>query len=208
MKTLRQYFNEGKREYTYTIKLAIPAITDENLDAIEMALGKYDLVYASKFRSTPIQESPLDFPNITNMPVYIADIKIKYPASLDQLRTMLGNTLGVSQQAIAVYSENDPRQIETDLFNKRNADQDYTPVLGNLEPETEHVPYGDEYNMSFLKSLVGARRLVKEVDSPINPGKIESEVHGDNDTFNDESNFAKDTLGFFGRVKKEEFKRK
>jgi len=98
-----EYFAETKKEYEYTLKLAVPQMTDDMIDMLEAALGKYGLKSATAFRKTPIQESPLDFPNVQNMPVFICDIALDYPSSHDFLRTFIGNTLGVSPIAIAVY---------------------------------------------------------------------------------------------------------
>ena len=155
-KSFAGYVAETKTEYKYLVKFAVNDMTDSNIDMLEACLKKYELNSASAFRKTPIQESPLDFPNIKNTPVYMCDIILGYPASLDFLRVYIGNSLGISTAQIAVYSENDPRQIETDLYIDRSSPEfksKYKTRLGSDHEETDAVPYGEEYNMSFLKEL-------------------------------------------------------
>lgn len=209
MKPCSQYLAEFKSEYKFTLKLAVPEVTDADLDALEKGLVKYEPSYASAFRSTPIQANPLDFPNVKNTPVHTADITLKYPATTESLANIVANSIGISRQLVAVYSENDPRKTITDLFLERNdPDREYVTAIGNLEGETEHVPYGDEYNMNFLKEINGIKRLVRKFDSPLNGPDPKSMAPKDFDTFNDGKTLKDDTLGLFGRVKKEEFKRK
>jgi hypothetical protein len=68
-KSFTTYVAETKTEYKYVLKFAIHEMADDTVDKLEASLLKYDLKSASKFRKTPIQESPLDFPNIKNTPV-------------------------------------------------------------------------------------------------------------------------------------------
>ena len=118
-KGFKDYLSDAYPEYKYTIKLAVDKVTDDMLDCMENCLAKYDLKTASKFKETPIQESPLDFPNVKYSPVFISEIALQYPASRDYLKTKLSNVLGISEQMIVVYSEHDPRFAETDLYLSR-----------------------------------------------------------------------------------------
>ena len=121
-KSFVSYVAETKTDYKYVLKFAVNEMNDDMIDMLESSLKKYDLKSASSFRKTPIQESPLDFPNIKNTPVFICDLVLGYPGSLDFLRTYICNNMGISPQQLAVYSENDPRQIETDLYLDRNSE--------------------------------------------------------------------------------------
>lgn len=205
-KKFTDYISENKHEYKYTIKLAITDMQDHYMDCLETALQKYQLKSASAFRKTPIQESPLDFPNVKNMPVFMSDIVLGYPASLDFLRTFVGNVTGISTQQIAVYSENDPRQIETDLYLQRTSDQfkdQYQTALGNDYPATEKPPYGDQYNISFLKELETVRknRECVTVENPLSPAQTI-----DHSTlpkgYSDTKQPSAEDVGFFGRNKR------
>ena len=92
-RTFSDYVADRRTGYKYTIKFALPEVNDAMLDLLETCLGKYNLVSATKFRSTPIQLAPLEFPNIKSTPVHSSDIELEYPASLDFLKTYIANSL-------------------------------------------------------------------------------------------------------------------
>ena len=203
------YVAESKAEYNYVLKFAVHDMTDQMIDMLESCLKKYDLKSASAFRKMPIQESPLDFPNIKNTEVFICDLTLGYPGSLDFLRTYLCSCMGISPQQLAVYSENDPRQIETDLYVDRNSKEfktKYKTTLGS-DYENEEVPaYGEKYNTSFLKELekVAKERSITTVINTLSQEEQtdHSALTKDYDSFNDPKNLKKDDLGLFGRIKK------
>jgi len=208
-KSFISYVAETKTEYKYVLKFAVHDMTDSMIDCLEACLKKYKLNSASAFKKTPIQESPLDFPNIKNTEVYICDINMGYPASLDFLKIYVCNSLGISPALLAVYSECDPRQIETDLFIERNSPEykeKYKTRLGNDYEDTEHPAYGAEYNIGFLQELEKVRKE-RNVTMELNPLSHKetidhSTLPKDYDSFNDPKNLKKDDVGLFGRVKK------
>lgn len=211
-KTFVQYVAEAKTDYKYVLKFAVSEITNEMIDLLEAGLSRYELKKASSFRKTLIQESPLDFPNIKNMPVYICDVTMGYPASLDFLRVFVCNQMGISEACVAVYSENDPRQIETDLYLDRSSPEfkeRYKTLLGHdyeEVPGAKEMTYGVEYNTKFLQELARVKneRKVTVVENPLSPSeKVDhSTLPKDYDGFNDSKNLNKDDVGLFGRVKK------
>ena len=211
-KSFVEYVAQTKQEYKYVLKFAVNEMTDLMIDQLESSLTKYDLKKASSFRKTPIQESPLDFPNVKNMPVFICDLTLGYPGSLDFLRTYICNNLGISPAQVAVYSENDPRQIETDLYIDRNSAEYRKNYKARLGSDYEEVPgaeeetYGEKYNTSFLKELEQVRkeRKVVTVENPLSHAEDidHSTLPAGYDGFNDPKNLKKDDVGLFGRIKR------
>jgi hypothetical protein len=205
------YVAEFKTEYNYVLKFAVNDMTDEMVDMLEACLTKYELSSASKFRKTPIQESPLDFPNIKNMPVFSCDITMGYPGSLDFLRIYICNCLKMSPANVAVYSSNDPRQIETDLYIDRTSPEYKAKYKARLGSDYEETDDGFEknpatYNTTFLKELEKVRKEQKitTVDNPLSPTETvdHSTLPKDYDSFNDPKNLKKDDVGLFGRIKR------
>lgn len=207
MSTFKKYVCETKREYKYTIKLAVCEVTEDHIDAIEGCLLKYKLVSATPFRNTPIQESPLDFPSVKNCAVYSSDIVLNYPGSVDFLRNLISGALNLPLSHVVIYTENDPRQVENDLFVQRTSDEfkkNYTPVLGSEPPAAENIPYGEEYNMTFLKELEKVR---KEQEQTIVLNNLSQMVSKDttslpknyNDTLSTDTDAS---VGLFGRIKR------
>lgn len=211
-KSFKQYVAQTKTEYKYVLKFAVDDMTDSMIDHLESCLAKYQLITASAFRKKPIQQSPLDFPNIKNTAVFICDLTLGYPASLDFLRIYVCNNLGISPANLAVYSENDPREIETDLFLDRNSPEfkeKYKTQLGSDYEEmfdAKDLEYGEKYNTSFLKELEKVRkeREIVTVTNPLSPEQTidHSTLPKDYDEYNSPKNLKKDDLGLFGRVKK------
>ena len=208
-KSFVSYVAETKTEYKYVLKFAVHEMSDHMMDCMEACLKKYNLTSASAFRKTPIQESPLDFPNVKNTAVYICDITLGYPASLDFLRTYICNSLDLSPALLAVYSECDPRQIETDLYVDRTSKEykdKYKARLGTDMEATDVPAYGAEYNMGFLQELakVSKEREVTIAENPLSQKETtdHSTLPKDYDSFNDPKNLKKDDVGLFGRVKK------
>lgn len=211
-KTFTSYVAETKTDYKYVLKFAVNEMDDHCVDILEACLTKYELKSASAFRKTPIQESPLDFPNVKNTPVFICDITLGYPASLDFLRIYICNNLGIAPALLAVYSECDPRQIETDLYIDRSSPeyrQKYKTRLGSDYGEVNGADeqlYGDKYNTDFLKELEKVRKereLVYATNSLIPAEKTDhSTLPKGYDGFNDPKNLKKDDVGLFGRIKR------
>lgn len=208
-KSFTSYIAEVKTEYKYVLKFALNEMTDSMIDRLESSMIRYDIKSASSFRKTPIQESPLDFPNCRNTAVFICDLTLGYPAALDFLRTYICNNLGISPGCVAVYSENDPRQIETDLYLDRNSPEfkkNYKARLGSDYENTDVDPYGEKYNTDFLKELakVSKERSINTVENPLSPAAStnHSTLPPGYDSFNDPKNLKKDDVGLFGRVKR------
>jgi hypothetical protein len=208
-KSFIKYVAENKTEYKYVLKFAVNEMTNEMIDALEASLAKYDLKSASAFRKSPIQENPLDFPNVRNTAVYICNLVLGYPGALDFLRIYICNSLGISPALLAVYSENDPRQIETDLYVDRSSPEfkaKYKTTLGSDYTQGDTVPYGEAYNTGFLQELEKVRkeREITTVENPLSPKATvdHSTLPAGYDSFNDPKNLKKDDVGLFGRVKK------
>lgn len=207
-KSFVHYVAETKTEYKYVLKFAVTEMTDKMIDCLEDSLKKYELKAASTFRKTPIQESPLDFPNVKNTPVFICDLTMGYPASIDFLRTYICNEMEISPAMLAVYSDNDPRQIETDLYLDRSSEEyksKYKARLGSEYEQTEGAQelYGDKYNVNFLKELekVSKERSTTIIENPLSPAQTVDAPAAGYDTFNDAKNLKKDDVGLFGRIK-------
>jgi hypothetical protein len=179
---------EASKEYGYKIKFAVDDLSEEQKDALEAALAKYYVQSVSAFNSTPIQQSPLDFPNVRNSKVFSAEFVLGYPAAVDGLRVYLSDKVGINQQQIAVYNAYDPRDVYNDEavairdnFADRKAE--YETALGNDYAVEDKPAYGKEFNDNFLADLEKQRkeRDVVEVENPLSMKRKEdnTSVAGD-----------------------------
>ena len=180
------YLTESAKEYKFKLKFAVNEWAPEQTDKLERALSRYDLRSITTFKETPIQESPLDFPNIKNTKVFVTEIVLGYPATLDMLRRFVADKTCVHEAAVAVYSANDPRDVYTAEWLERMSPEfkeAYTPRLGS-DPEQTVVPaYGAEQTKDLLDQMAKERaeRKIHNVENPLMPKqKIDnSELHGE-----------------------------
>ena len=178
---------EAAKEYAYKVKLAVNDLSEEQKDSMEAALAKFDLRDMGKFSNTPIQQHPVDFPNVRNSEVHIAEFILGYPVTVHELRVFLSNKMNINQQEIAVYNAYDPRNQANDeaIAIRDGIDEDeYTPALGSDYPVEDEKPlYGMDYNEQFLADLEKARkeRDIVTVENPLSqPTKEDrSSVAGD-----------------------------
>lgn len=173
------YLVESAKEYKYRIKLAVNDLSEEQKAALEDALAKFDVRSVGKFTQTPIQQSPLDFPNVRNTQVYTTEVVLGYPATVDALRVFLSDKIAVNQQEIAVYNQYDPRDANTEeaIAIRDGREGEYVPALGSEYPADEKPDYGDKYNEKFLKELEDIRkdRPVVEVENALmQPTKVDN----------------------------------
>lgn len=212
-KSLRQYVYENKKEYKYTLKFALPEMTDDMIDCIEKALGKYEFVSAGSFKSTSIQMNPLDFANVANMPVHISDIVLAYPATIDAIRSILTNAMGIPLQSIVVYTENDPRHVETDLFIDRHSPEfkeKYVAVMDPTNPtyttgtgDKEQL-FGGEHNEALLAKMASDKsdRIHSTFENPLMAQQVVDTSNLPKDYLRFNKDLPKDDVGLFGRTKK------
>lgn len=172
----KDYFlQESDREYAYRIKFAVNDLTADQKDAMENALAKFDVRSVGAWKNTPIQQHPIDFPNVRNTKVFVSEFVLGYPAAVDQLRVYLSDKVGIPQQEIAVYNAYDPRDDynEQKIAQIAGKDENYETALGNDYPADEKPLYGKEYNDKFLAAMEEERkeRAVVEQEGPLFPGK-------------------------------------
>jgi hypothetical protein len=165
------YLAESAKEYTYRIKFAVNDLTSDQKGALEDALAKFDLRSIGKFTDSPIQQSPLDFPNVRNSKVYVCEVVLGYPVTVDELRVYIADKVAINQQEIAVYNNYDPRDEynEQRIAQTAGKDPDYVANLGTEYEADEKPAYGKDYNDKFLTELEGERkeRPVVEVENPL-----------------------------------------
>jgi hypothetical protein len=168
------YYNANKKQFKYTIKIAQNDLSADNASVLEQYLERYNLVEFRPFTKTPIQQNPIDFPNVRDSEVYITDIVVEYPITPNALHREVSSAMGINEQSIAIYSENDPRKqyekewLERVVGNKEYK-ENYKTRLGNTENWEEEPEYGQKYNENFLKSLKGTEDITDEVINDLSP---------------------------------------
>lgn len=162
MKTLLEYIEESKKTYSLRVKIA-GELESKFTDTLKNALQRYDVV-SIEAHKTPVQASPIDFPNISNVEVNIFDIVTNYPIT-PQIITNDIRLLGINESNILVYGATG----DEDISDEEESDEESKALMNDPNySEVGKVNYkdyfGDEYNKSFLKSL---SKSAKERDKDI-----------------------------------------
>jgi hypothetical protein len=164
MSTFTQYLTESAKQYDYKIKIA--GDLEENFATkLETALNKFDLANLSSGKSYPIQQTPLDFPQLNNVQVTIFDATTNYPASVFEMSEYLANYLNLAKNQIVVRKPGEPtEQYQADMTIAKDKTE-FESVLQDVEykdaPKIKaDEVYGDKANQSLLKELLKARKEI------------------------------------------------
>ena len=161
MKTFKEYLSESKKQYDFRVKVA-GDFTTEQEDTLKTLLGRYSLSGFKKTAKTPIQELPLDFPQVKNCEVSIYEVSVDYPTTQHELIEYLTAELGVNKQNLVVRNPGEPtEEYQTPVEPREGAlldDPDYKEA-GNAQFEDY---YGDKYNTGFVKELNDILKLQRK----------------------------------------------
>ena len=124
---------------------------------METALKKYGLSSLKKGKKTPIQERPLDFPQLKNMEVQYFEVDVSYPTTSAVLREYLGSVCSVDTGNIVVRSPNDPQEEYQEVPDTNTP---YESMLNteDMGGESAQGDVGESRVMELLKELEKVRK--------------------------------------------------
>jgi hypothetical protein len=166
MKTFKNYLQESiqGKKYDFRIKIA-GDVTSEQEEKMKTMLARFaesGTIGGFKKSKTPIQATPLDFPQVTNCEVYIYEVSLDYPTTQQELTEYLSKGLSISKQHLVVRTPNEPsEEYQKEIPPREGAlldDPDYKEA-GN--PQFEDY-YGDKYNSGFVKELNDILKLQRK----------------------------------------------
>jgi hypothetical protein len=168
MKSFKDYLTESKKQYDFRIKIA-GDMTTENESNLKQGLDKYALTSFKKVGKTPIQQLPLDFPQVKNLEVNIYEVTLDYPTTQFELTEYISQHCGINRSHLAVKRPGEPSEEYQEPAAKREGallnDPDYKEA-GN--PKFEDY-YGDKYNSGFVKELNELLKLQRKERGEVIP---------------------------------------
>lgn len=184
MRSFKTILTESKKTYQFKIGIA-GELPEGFADRMESALKKFSLVNISSGKKTPIQENPLDFPNLQNTEVTYFDTELEYPTTSQVLSEYLGNVCTVARGNIIVRNEGDPRYQDQETDDTAP----YESILAteDMGGESAQKEVGNNRVMDLLKELEAARKE-RNIDGAAGAPKGESKDIG-------ESENTKSTIG-------------
>jgi hypothetical protein len=171
MKSFKEHLNESKKQFNFKIKIA-GEFTTEQEDHLKSALDKFAVTGFKKSGKTPIQELPLDFPQVKNCEVSIYEVILDYPTTQFELTEYISNECSISKSHLAVRRPGEPSEEYQHIEpNPRTGalldDPDYKEAGS---PKFEDY-YGDTYNSGFVKELNDILKLQRKERGEQIPGE-------------------------------------
>lgn len=155
MRSFAQILNESKKTYTFKIGVA-GELPETFQDHLETSLKKYGLLGVSSGKKTPIQERPLDFPQLQNMEVTYFEAEVEYPTTPQVLQEYLGKVCSVHPSHIIVRNPDDPQEEYQEAKDK----EPYESLLSteDMGGESAQKDVGSNRVMDLLKELEKASK--------------------------------------------------
>jgi hypothetical protein len=163
MKNFTEYLSESiaSKKHTFRVKVA-GNFAKEQQDKLESMLERYQVDTFKKISVTPIQELPLDFPQIKNCEVHIFEVTVDYPTTQQELTEYLSTGLEISRQKLVVRRPGEPsEEYQTDVEPRKGALLDDPSYKEAGKPKFEDY-YGDKYNSGFVKELNDILKLQRK----------------------------------------------
>jgi hypothetical protein len=154
MSLLKQYIAESVKTYTFKIKIA-GDLKEDTVEKMTVAMKKYDCDSIGKGKRTPIQEAPLDFPEMKNTHVTIFDVSCRYPVTSHVLTHYLSEKLNMSASCIRVRNPNEEAEIELNALAIGRVGKSSTESLLNqpYEETNNQDVVGEKHKLNFLQEL-------------------------------------------------------
>ena len=178
MKTFKEYLAESKKTYSLKIKVAgeLPEGFAEELKA---RLENRSIIQFEAMKTTPVSETPHDFPELKNMEVHIFDLMTEYPVTPTEVEKEIFE-MGCCQPGFyKVRNSASPTEIDQ-ITAGDNADYEGALLHDNEYKDgmkIKHKEYfGDDFNKDFLKTL---SKESKERKKELGHDKLKADVYKD-----------------------------
>lgn len=172
-RTLSEILQESRR--TYNFKLGFAGDLPEGFEnRLETNLKRYGLLKMSPAKTTPIQERPLDFPQMQNCNVTYYEVELEYPTTQQVLGEYLGKSCGVDRCCVVVRRPGEP----IDAYQETTEDGAYEPLLTtkDMAGESAQGDVGENRVMELLKELEKARQERGDSASDYAPQGTSSDI--------------------------------
>lgn len=161
MKSLAEYLTESEKTYFFKIGIA-GEVPEKFQDSIETDLQKFGLKNMTSGKRTPIQERPMDFPNLQNIEVTYYEVELAYPTTNQVLEQYISQCSQIPQAHVRVV---DPYAQDKIAAGDQTGDartEDEGPYEALLNSD-----YKDPISSDAAQQNVGANKvmdLLKELE--------------------------------------------
>jgi hypothetical protein len=150
MKSFTEYLTESKKIYEFKVKIAGDCPKD-CAKQIKEILAQFKVDSCSSGKSTPIQETLVDFPDCKNIGMTIFDITTSYPATSLQIQSLLAEKLRVATSMLKVRNLEEEKELA--INNQHNVKTGKAMLGTDYENSNNEDLVGETHKMNFLKGL-------------------------------------------------------
>ena len=166
MKTLKEYLAESKKTYSFKVKVAgeLPENFQKNF---KNQLAEYGVMTLEKLATTPVQATPLDFPEMSNCEVHVFEVVCEYPVTSPELAYDL-KSMGLEECCFRVRGSGEPSEEQQVLADNEPSGEALLDEndLDKGASKVKHKDYfGNEFNKTFLKDLEKAAKQRRKDES-------------------------------------------
>jgi hypothetical protein len=174
--------------YSFKVKVAgdLPEKFQENLKS---SLEKFEVVTFDKM-TTPVQESPMDFPELSNRSITIFDLVLEYPITAPEISVHVKEQ-GISEEYFRVRGSGEPSEIDQMIDENGNTVLNDPFYAAETKIKTKDY-FGDDFNKSFLKDLA---KTAKERKKELGQDKGDPDVLGSTPKVKQDKAGTKSALG-------------
>jgi hypothetical protein len=159
MRSFTDILTESKKSYPFKIAVA-GELAEDFTEHLETALKKFGVTELSSGKKTPIQERPLDFPQLQNMEVTHFDAELSYPTTSQVLAGYLASCCNTNENYVVVRGANEPLERYQEDAPKEGDTETYETMLTkeDMGGESARESVGGNRVMDLLKELESARK--------------------------------------------------
>ena len=111
MKTFKEYLSESKKTYSFKVKIA-GELPEDFADRLKARINNRSIIQFEALKTTPVQELPLDFPELKNVEVHIFDVMTEYPLTPQEIEAEITEMNCCAVGTFKVRNSQSPSEIE------------------------------------------------------------------------------------------------
>jgi hypothetical protein len=155
MKSINEFLTESHK--TYPWKIGVAGDLPEGCEAsLRQCMEKWTVASFAKAKKTPIQERPLDFPQLENIDVQYYDAEVRYPTTRDIVQEYIAQCCDIPTSHVIVRHPDEPQE----KYQEEKTEGEYETLLTqeDMGGESAQEDAGESRIMGLLKELETARK--------------------------------------------------
>jgi len=187
MKSFVEYLTESKKTYDFKIGIA-GELPEGCVDKLETSLQKFGVANMSSGKKTPIQERPLDFPQLSNMEVTYYEVSLNYPTTRQVLEQYIPYCCDLPVSHVIVRGVGEAQEE----YQEPKSNEPYEALL--TKEELEDGPVKDPQSTAGTTRVMDLLKELEQVRKERDNDPMEGAPVGESTDIDDSEN-SKSPLG-------------